>query len=146
MNRRDVIKNLAAGTLTLFVVPAALTSCEEDPVEPDNGNGDNGNGDDNNITIDLADPDYNSLASPGGFVYEGSLIVINTGDGFIALSSRCTHQGCTVSYEPSTGNLPCPCHGSLFSSSGAVLNGPAGAPLTTYPVTVEGDILTIETG
>lgn len=141
MNRRALIRNIAAGTATVFVVPALLTSCEKDELDPDNGNGDPS---ETTLTIDLNDTDYNSLGSNGGFVVVDKIIVINTGEGFIALSSVCTHQGCQVSYDHGSANLPCPCHGSIFSTSGSVLNGPASSPLKKYDVTVEGDILTID--
>ncbi len=139
MNRRDLIRSIAAGTVTLFVVPAAFTSCEKDPMDPD----DNNNPDDTTLTIDLTAAKYNNLGSAGGFVKEGDIIIINTGDEFIALSNICTHQGCMVPYDPGNNNLPCPCHGSVYSTSGSVLQGPADAPLKKYELTQEGDILTI---
>lgn len=139
MNRRELIRNVAAGTVTLFVVPAAFTSCEKESVDPD----DNNNPDNNILTIDLTDDKYDNLASSGGFVKEGNVIVINTGEAFIALSNVCTHQGCTVTYNSGENNLPCPCHGSVFSTSGSVLQGPASSPLKKYDVVQEGDILTI---
>src|SRR5437763_7076882 len=44
---------------------------------------------------------------------------------FKALSSTCTHQGCTVG-EVSGGSIKCPCHGSQFSAQhGSVQHGPA---------------------
>jgi Rieske Fe-S protein len=58
---------------------------------------------------------------------------------FYAVTSRCTHQGCTV--EPHgvfSQNLECPCHGSRFSPSGSVVRGPATAALTRYTVTFDG--------
>lgn len=60
--------------------------------------------------------------------------------GFVAYSAVCTHQGCTVAYERSTGLLACPCHGSVFdpSSGAAVVNGPAQVPLPSIPVEVQG--------
>jgi len=139
MNRRELIRSVAAGTVTLFVVPAAFTSCEKDPIDPD----DNNNPDDTTLTIDLTAAKYNNLGSAGGFVKEGDIIIINTGDEFIALSNICTHQGCIVSYDPGNNNLPCPCHGSVYSTSGSVLQGPADAPLKKYELSQEGDILTI---
>ena len=139
MNRRELIRNIAAGTVTLFVVPAAFTSCEDDLPDPD----DNNNPDDTTLTIDLTAAKYSSLGLAGGFVKEGDIIIINTGDEFIALSNICTHQGCMVSYDSGSNNLPCPCHGSVFSTSGSVLEGPADAPLKKYELTQEGDILTI---
>ncbi|MCX2930546.1 Rieske (2Fe-2S) protein [Mycobacterium sp. CVI_P3] len=55
-------------------------------------------------------------------------------EGFVA---RCTHAGCKL---PSvTGaTLDCPCHGSRFGLDGAVLRGPAMAPLTPVAVKVAG--------
>jgi cytochrome b6-f complex iron-sulfur subunit len=139
MNRRELIKNVAAGTIILFVVPAAFTSCEKDPIDPD----DNNNPDDNILTIDLTAAKYSDLGSAGGFVKEGDLIIINTGDGFVALSNICTHQGCVVSYDSQENKLPCPCHGSVYSTSGSVLEGPAENPLRKYELSQEGDILII---
>jgi cytochrome b6-f complex iron-sulfur subunit len=141
MNRRELIRNIAAGTATVFIVPTFLTSCEDEQPDPDNGNGDP-----NTLIIDLNDNNYSSLGSAGGSVVVDQIIVINTGDGFIALSSVCTHQGCQVAYNHSNGNLPCPCHGSIFSTSGSVLNGPASSPLEKYQISQEGDILTIDLG
>jgi cytochrome b6-f complex iron-sulfur subunit len=141
MNRRELIRNIAAGTATVFIVPSFITSCQDD--EPDNGNGDPS---ENTLTIDLNDNNFSSLGSAGGSAVVDNIIVFNTGDGFIALSSVCTHQGCQVTYNHSTGNLPCPCHGSVFSTSGSVLEGPASSPLKKYNVTQEGDILTIDLG
>ena len=133
MNRRELLKNIAAGTATLFVVPAVVTSCEDETLEPDL----------NVLTIDLNEAKYSNLANAGGFVVESGIIVFNTGNGFTALSSVCTHNNCTISYDHGSGNLPCPCHGSVFSTSGSVLNGPAETSLKKYEIEQEGDILTI---
>ncbi|HSI06589.1 MAG TPA: Rieske (2Fe-2S) protein [Myxococcota bacterium] len=53
-----------------------------------------------------------------------------------AVTLTCSHQGCAVSKR--RDELVCPCHGSRFDLRGAVLNGPATEPLTTYRVEVEG--------
>lgn len=139
MNRRELIRNVAAGTVSLFVVPAVFTSCEDDLADPD----DNTNPDDGILTIDLNNDNYSQLGDAGGFVKVDNVIIINTGEEFIALSSVCTHQGCAVSYSSADNNLPCPCHGSVFSTSGSVLEGPADTPLKKYELSQEGDILTI---
>lgn len=141
MKRSEFVKNLALGSVSLFVVPTAFTSCEKE--DPDPGNGDPDPGENSLLELDLGDPNYSSLTSEGGFVIESEVIVINTGDNYLALSSRCTHQGCTVSYNHGSSQLPCPCHGSSFSTSGAVLQGPALTPLTKYTVEQNGDILLI---
>ena len=139
MKRRDLIRNIAAGTATVFILPTVLTSCEEEMPEPDNGDP---SGD--TLLIDLSEEKYSALAAAGGSAIVENIIVINTGEEFIALSSVCTHQGCSVSYDHGEGNLPCPCHGSLFSTSGAVLSGPASSALKKYSLTREGDLLIID--
>ena len=139
MNRRDLIRQLAAGSVTLFVVPSFLTSCEKEPIGPD--------GDPNPkpdvLTIDLSDGKYSNLLPVGGSYVESGVIIFHTDDGYLALSSVCTHQGCRVGYDHDEGNLPCPCHGSIYSTTGTVLQGPAVSPLKKYTLTQEGDILTV---
>lgn len=56
---------------------------------------------------------------------------------YSAVSTRCMHRGCQV--EPAAGHLVCPCHGSEYSNTGAVLKGPTQHPLRKFPVVVEGD-------
>jgi Rieske Fe-S protein len=59
----------------------------------------------------------------------------HSADEFSAVLTRCMHRGCTV--EPGEGKLVCPCHGSEYTSVGAVLKGPTQAPLTRFPVTAD---------
>ncbi|MGH9975250.1 MAG: ubiquinol-cytochrome c reductase iron-sulfur subunit [Nitrososphaeraceae archaeon] len=41
----------------------------------------------------------------------------------------CTHMGCTVTWNNSEKSFDCTCHGSRFSPSGNVINGPANTSL-----------------
>lgn len=58
-----------------------------------------------------------------------------------ALSSVCTHQGCTVS-EMSDAQFVCPCHGSSYNTSGQVTGGPAGSSLARYSVQFTDNVIT----
>ncbi|GAA2131989.1 FAD-dependent oxidoreductase [Glycomyces algeriensis] len=53
--------------------------------------------------------------------------------GLHTLSATCTHLGCVVGFNDAERNWECPCHGSRFATSGAVLQGPAAAPLEAHP-------------
>jgi Rieske Fe-S protein len=46
-----------------------------------------------------------------------------------ALTARCTHLGCLVSFNSAERAWECPCHGSRFDTEGRVLQGPATRPL-----------------
>lgn len=50
-----------------------------------------------------------------------------------AISARCTHLGCIVSWNPAETSWDCPCHGSRFSVDGEVLQGPAVRDLEKKP-------------
>ncbi len=67
------------------------------------------------------------------------LVHLKSGD-LVAYSAVCTHLGCTVAYQKSSGDLVCPCHGSIFdpAQNAKVLNGPAPRPLPKIPIKIEG--------
>jgi cytochrome b6-f complex iron-sulfur subunit len=75
-----------------------------------------------------------SVENPDG----GTLLLTRNGTAVTGLNAKCTHQGCTVA--PKEGVLKCPCHGSKFQpGTGAVITGPADAPLAAVNVTVTGN-------
>jgi cytochrome b6-f complex iron-sulfur subunit len=51
-----------------------------------------------------------------------------------ALSTTCTHLGCTPNWLDSEKKFKCPCHGSGFKISGINFEGPAPRPLERYAV------------
>ena len=41
----------------------------------------------------------------------------------------CTHLGCVVPWSAANNKFMCPCHGSQYAPTGAVVRGPAPLPL-----------------
>ena len=65
------------------------------------------------------------------------LILVNTGAGLKAISTTCTHLGCTVYWQPENDRFYCPCHDAVFDLRGAVVTGPPPRPLDTFDVDVD---------
>jgi len=57
-------------------------------------------------------------------------VVQESAGKFIAFSLSCTHQGCVL--NKSGSNFRCPCHGAVFSSTGAHTSGPGYGNLQSY--------------
>lgn len=66
--------------------------------------------------------------------------------GFMALSRRCTHLGCTVPWDPQKLQFACPCHASVFNIRGEVIQSPAPRPLDRFAVTVENGRIKVDAG
>ncbi|HEX7225390.1 MAG TPA: Rieske 2Fe-2S domain-containing protein [Candidatus Limnocylindria bacterium] len=49
--------------------------------------------------------------------------VVNDAGEIRALSSVCTHMGCTLQFRPDWHDLRCPCHGASFDLAGRLANG-----------------------
>jgi cytochrome b6-f complex iron-sulfur subunit len=138
MERREfLLYGIRAGTF--MALPVIYSSCSKDDdeeftQEPDLP-----------VMLDLNSPQYVLLNNDGHAVtISNNIIVVNLGSmEFVALSAVCTHEGCIISYNHAAGNFPCPCHGSVFSTTGSVLQGPATVAVRRYPVAREGNILTI---
>lgn len=65
------------------------------------------------------------------------VFLFRKGNSFRAASAVCTHLGCTVNLAGE--GFHCPCHGSVFDGSGAVVSGPAPSPLTWFDLTLSRD-------
>jgi cytochrome b6-f complex iron-sulfur subunit len=60
-------------------------------------------------------------------------------DTIYALSTTCTHLGCTPNWLETDKKFKCPCHGSGFRISGVNFEGPAPRPLERYAIRVSED-------
>lgn len=143
MNRRDYLQKFMLGGTVLFLAPSVFQSCSKDEDSDPGTEPEPGPGPGKTIELDLADPANASLNNAGGSKIVQSILVANTGTNFIAVSSVCTHEGCTVGY--SAEKIQCPCHGSQFNTNGSVLQGPATLPLQSYSISKTGNILKIST-
>ncbi len=67
-------------------------------------------------------------------------VLFRTKTGVFAYSAICTHQGCTVSYQKSSKQLVCPCHGAIYDpAKGAKPTaGPTNTPLAKVKVAISG--------
>jgi cytochrome b6-f complex iron-sulfur subunit len=96
------------------------------------------------FTLDLTNAANSALKSSGGYVYNGGVIVARTVNGsYVAVSQYCTHAGGTVVYDSSINDFYCPVHGSIYSTTGSVLQGPAASPLVKYNTTLSGTSLRV---
>ncbi|RAQ97342.1 QcrA and Rieske domain-containing protein [Thermogemmatispora tikiterensis] len=59
--------------------------------------------------------EYGSGAWSGG----NESATATSGEEIIAFSAACTHMGCLVEWQESDGKFHCPCHGGVFTASGA---------------------------
>jgi cytochrome b6-f complex iron-sulfur subunit len=56
----------------------------------------------------------------------------------IAVSPKCTHQGCDVKWMANEKKYDCPCHDAEYSADGKVLKGPATKALPSYQAKIVG--------
>jgi len=86
------------------------------------------------------------LASTGGMATTstsiGTFLLTRTDATSVkVLTATCTHEGCTVD-RFSGSQFVCPCHGSEFTTAGAVAKGPANRSLQSFSSQVNGDVAT----
>ena len=87
-----------------------------------------------------------SEVPPGSVLLMGDVAVFNIDGGFCATQARCPHRQGPLSEGTVDGStVTCPLHGAQFNVwTGAVLRGPAKDPLTTFRVTVDGEVGRVE--
>ena len=62
-------------------------------------------------------------------------------DQVVAYAPQCTHLGCAYHWDQEKDQFVCPCHNSLFSLEGKVLDGPAPRPLDRFQTKLQGNQL-----
>jgi cytochrome b6-f complex iron-sulfur subunit len=123
VSRRDVLRagiGAAAGLAAGLVGVSLRQRTDEAPTNPDRG-------------PLVAGEGFWAEVAAADDVPPGSAVRFSTPafDGFIvndegdvrALSSVCTHMGCTLHFRPDWQDLRCPCHGASFDLTGRLANG-----------------------
>ena len=65
--------------------------------------------------------------------------LVRNKEGVYALSTVCTHLGCTPNWLENEQKFKCPCHGSGFYKSGINFEGPAPRPLERFAISLADD-------
>ena len=100
---------------------------------------------DANAVVPAGDVDTFAPNSVTAFV-RGRFYLTRLADGgFLALSRKCTHLGCTIPWVATENKFACPCHASAFDITGDVISPPAPRALDIYPVTIENNMVKIDT-
>ena len=85
------------------------------------------------IEINSKNRRHSFVEIPNNFIRQitffENFIVIKQNNTLQIFSSKCTHLGCKIN-KIDNHKLICPCHGSVYSINGKVLNGPAIKNLT----------------
>jgi len=146
MERKDFIEKVGLSAASVLIF-GCMQSCSKSDSAPSKPTGSNNNTTKPvDFTINITTNPYSSLNTAGGFYVDktNNIIIARTlTNEFIAVSSLCTHQQVTVDFQASNNRFYCSAHGSAFFTSGAVLNGPAAAPLKQYKTTLSGNSLRI---
>lgn len=118
LTRRATLR-LAAGGAALMAIGAA---CQTDNTAPE---------------VDEVQVDPGDIPTASGAPFhseDGRFFLFQDAAEPLALYSRCTHRSCLINWEGDEDEFHCPCHGSRFDRSGAVLAGPAERPLERMTV------------
>ena len=73
--------------------------------------------------------------------------IVRDKESIYALSTVCTHLGCTPNWLEAEKKFKCPCHGSGFKATGINFEGPAPRPLERYRIVLadSGEIIVDKT-
>ncbi len=131
MDRRAFIQRTCLACGAVAIMPGMLVSCASARAATGTLDGD-----------DLVVPFsafLNEKGSPRPYLLVSNaqlnqpIAVFRSPEGsYRAVLMRCTHRGADLQVVGE--RLECAAHGSLFDSTGAVLEGPASSPLRTFPV------------
>lgn len=152
-NRRNLMNLILVGSAAVTVgglaVPYVLFF-----LPPGAGGGDGGTPAKDALGNDLNKAEYLASKKPGdhslaqGLKGDATYLIVKE-DGTLesyGLNAVCTHLGCVVPWSAPNNKFMCPCHGSQYAPTGAVVRGPAPLPLALAHLdTDDAGILTFST-
>jgi cytochrome b6-f complex iron-sulfur subunit len=125
LTRRDLLRVGLGAAAGLAAGAGAISLLRPSPRTPLTGNGRPLVGDGEWVAVaTLADLPPGAAIRFSTVAFDG--YVVNDAGTIRALSSVCTHMGCTLSYRPDWQDLRCPCHGASFNLAGELANGRGG--------------------
>jgi Rieske Fe-S protein len=68
-----------------------------------------------------------------------ALMLSREGKKVFALSTKCTHKGCTLKPKAGVDSFTCQCHNAKFDLEGNVVHAPAKLPLPRYALRLNKD-------
>ena len=83
--------------------------------------------------------DYSSNSVDIKFKKQFNAWIVRDEESIFALSTVCTHLGCTPNWLPAESKFKCPCHGSGFRMTGIHFEGPAPRPLERFKIALAND-------
>lgn len=138
--------SLVLGTLGASFFTSCSTTEDANPGSTNNPPSNPGSGiviSGNTITIDLNIQSRLKTSGNWLLISNARTLVANINNSYVALTSVCTHTGCTDNWTFGNNRFTCTCHGSVFDPSGQVVQGPANAPLQQFGTQVSGTNLVI---
>ncbi|MEM8642925.1 MAG: Rieske (2Fe-2S) protein [Cyanobacteria bacterium P01_G01_bin.54] len=152
MERRQFLSWVSVGMLATSL-PMVLAACGSS--ESDSDTTSDTKAEEPKLDTSIREDGFQALATVEQVETEAVVDKINTAESVImfrnpetselvALNPLCTHQACTVDFDPEAKELSCPCHGSKFAFDGSVTAGPAQKPLTVFEVKEEEGLVLVK--
>ncbi|MDB5001860.1 MAG: Rieske 2Fe-2S protein [Mucilaginibacter sp.] len=143
MEREEFLSKLGIGALAVCMGCSMVACSKSGNANPSNNNV-NTPPAGTTFSVDLG----SSLTAVGDSKISNGIILVRIASGnaissFTAVQVACTHEGTAINYNNSQGLFICPLHGSEFSKSGALIQGPATTSLKQYTVAIAGSTLTV---
>jgi cytochrome b6-f complex iron-sulfur subunit len=96
-------------------------------------------------TVNAGTTDTYKPGSVTAFV-NGQFYLVCLGDGgFLAMSNKCTHLGCALTWDEEKKQFICPCHASVFDINGNVLSSPAPRALDLFSLKITNKQILVDT-